>query len=129
MKMGGLEVECQVHCYHVVKSRLGNADVVVVAWAWTSAPLASVGRIEPSEQQEDHLASLSHRQNLPFFSDFLSGEEGFGTKRYRFSSLFIFFTHSLTLMLSVVYGDVFSTRKTPKYGKPGRYAPCPQVSY
>lgn len=76
-------MECQVHCYHVVKAPLGDADVVVVAWAWTSAPLASVGRIEPERpvsEQAGGTSSFSQPQTEPaIFSDFLSGEEGFGT--------------------------------------------------
>ena len=86
------------------------------------------------EQQEEHLAALSYRHNTcHFFSDSLSGEEGSGTNRCRFSSLFcclyILFTHSLTLMLIVVHEDDFSLREIGRHGEPDKHNPYPQRPY
>lgn len=68
-------------------------------------------------RQEEHGAALSHRQNLPLLltSSLAPRDTDLALR------LFIFFTHSLALMLSIVCEDVFGIRETPRHGKTDRH--------
>lgn len=94
VKMGELEVACQVHCYYVAKAPPGDADAVV--WPGPglqplSLQLADAEPGSPASEQAGGTSSCTQprTEHLSFVPASLGGEEGFGTNSCGFSSILL----------------------------------------